>query len=132
MKISSLILILAVSSPVLAHAAETAESPRQLLKRADVLQRKDKKSAEPWLLRGQAYEAMGKKGKALSTYAKALKRDPLLAEAYGRRGAIYEDLKKLDEAANEYQAALKADAGYAPAKKALDRLAPQTSETAEK
>ena len=114
-----------VITPETPPAAEV-ETPASLRRKSRELWARRKTSPEPWILLGRAYDAEGRKGKALSAFAKALKVDPLSAEAYYRRGKIFEEKKKLDEAANEYQAALKVNSSYTEAaaawKKLSDRL----------
>ena len=68
----------------------------------------------------------------MSSFAKALKVDPLSAEAYYRRGRIFEEMGKLDEAANEYQAALKVNSSYAEAAAAWQRLSDRLNKSGPK
>ncbi len=111
----------AVSAPSPA-APPDAVPPETLLLKARELQAKDKKDPQPWVLMGQAYDAQGKRGKALSAFAHALKLDPRCADAYFGRGRVFEEKGDLDEAANEYQAALKANSSDAEAQAAWRKL----------
>lgn len=113
---------LALRGGAAAPAVAAEESPKALRDRAEALMRKDKKSAEPWILMGRAALAEKRDGKALSAFKKALKYDAHAAEAYYWRGRIFEKRGKVDEAANEYQAARRADPGHAGAKEALSKL----------
>ena len=90
--------------------------------KADAALAADKKSSEAWLVLGRAQLGAGQTKKALSSFNKALKRDPHYAAAYYWKGKAFESRGKLDEAANEYQAAFHADAKLEAARNAWKRL----------
>jgi tetratricopeptide (TPR) repeat protein len=103
-------------------SAADAASAEAMLKQAKALAEKNPKDAGPLVMKGRAYLAQKRWGKARGAFDDALDLDSHCADAYYGRGQAYEAEGKLDEAANEYQAALKADSSHAQALAAWQAL----------
>lgn len=84
----------------------------QLLEKA---QKRDKKNAEIYLAKGDAYRKIAQGGDAVINYGLALERNPSLAETKYKEGLIYKTQNNEEVYLERFWEAYRLDSNYAPA-----------------
>jgi cytochrome c-type biogenesis protein CcmH/NrfG len=85
------------------------------LNAAATAQRKDMRTAESFVLMGDAYRKLINGGGAVTAYQKALAMDPKLAEAHYKIGKVYLTQNNSDFFLKSFEDAVQADPNYGPA-----------------
>jgi tetratricopeptide (TPR) repeat protein len=75
-----------------------------------------------FVLRGNAFDAMGESQKAINDYTEAIRLNPDDAAPYYNRGAVHQELDDKEKARRDYQKALEIDPNYDAAKEGLAEL----------